>query len=146
MINRFDDGTPEPLYAFVVPSDRLRAFCDRVQVLPHTVLPTVLDGLYRSRPFGLAKPADRTSVGSAFSDQAYLGPRAMGLRCTWRMRRILEEYGFGCGPFYPCRPEAARWLAAGRFVHGRSGEFWAVAYCLRLVGAQAMHRCVPPRR
>lgn len=131
----------EPLYGFGVPSARLAAFCDRLQALPMQLFPPLLDGLYRPAPYDLPRARDVSSLGSAFTDQAYLAPHTLGLRCTWRVRRILEEYGVGCGPFRLFRPELARWLAADRFVHGRSGEFWSLGYCLRRIGVRPVHRC-----
>jgi hypothetical protein len=131
----------EPLYGFAVHSARLGAFCDRLQALPTQLFPTVLDGLYRPAPYDLPRVHGVSSLGSAFTDQAYLAPHALELRCTWQVRRVLEEYGFGCGPFRVFRPELARWLTTDRFVHGRSGEFWSLGYCLRRTGARPVHRC-----
>ena len=67
------------------------------------LLPVALRGLYRLAPWELPPAADRDSVRSAFTDQPNIEGWIVRLRCTWRVRRILEEYHFGCGPFFPFR-------------------------------------------
>jgi hypothetical protein len=140
------DGDPEPVYGFVVNRAHLARFCDRLQALPAPLLSVALRGLYRLAPRGLSQAAERDSVRSAFTDQPNIEGWIVRLRCTWRVRRILEEYHFGCGPFFPFRPDSARWLAADRFIQGGNGEFWSLDHCLTSVGVRPVHRCTLPRR
>jgi hypothetical protein len=85
-------------------------------------------------------------VRSAFGDQPSLGRGSVRLRCTWQVRRILEEYGFGYGPFYWVGSQAVRWLGVGRFGQNANGQFWSLGQCLRVAGARSRHRCMPEWR
>jgi hypothetical protein len=135
-----------PLYGFKVSSRQLRRFCDRVQALPSPLLPVVLDGLFRSAPAGLPRVLQDDSVRSAFADHVDDGRVSISLRCTWRARRILEEYRFGCGPFARYPVDTTRWLAGDRLIEGRGREFWSLRRCLRVVGARPWHRCASLER
>jgi hypothetical protein len=143
---RLEDGDPGPVYGFVMNRASLLPFCDRLQALPAPLLPVALRGLYRPAPWELPPAAERHSVRSAFADQPNSEGWIVRLRCTWRVRRILEEYHFGCGPYFPFRQDSARWLAADRFIQGVNGEFWSLDHCLTSVGVRPVHRCTLPRR
>jgi hypothetical protein len=135
-----DTDIPVSLYGFGVTQAELPGFCERLQDLPPRLLPLALDGLYRRALVYTQPSRERRGVEAVFTDFAGEGWIVRFL-CTARVRSILQEYDFGCGPFFFFPPYTTRWLANDRFVQRSGGEYWSLARCLAVVGVRPVHRC-----
>jgi hypothetical protein len=131
------------LYGVMLCPTQVPHLCDQLQALPHPLFSVVLAGFYRSAPAIRLKALVRSRVRAAFTDQAGVVRRPLRLRCSWRVRCILEEYGFSNDLFYPFPSETVTWLTADRFVQSRGVEFWSLAYCLTIVGLDPGRRSRP---
>lgn len=145
-LNRHGAGL---LCRFILDSGQLAEFCDQVERLPSYLLPLIMAGLYRPAPRCSPLEHGGPSIRAAFADllKADLPLVLVRLRCTQRVRLILEEYATEAGPICDILSVTVRWLDPDRFDHGTQGEFWSLARCFRPASMQPVHwRAVWRRR
>jgi hypothetical protein len=130
-----------PLCRAIVDSDRLAGFCDRLESIPDHLLALVRTGLYRPAPRFLPIEPGAVSFRAAFADllATELPLVLVPLRCTQRVRLVLEEFAVEAGPFLDVLSVTMNWLDPDRFAQGTQGEFWSLARCLTLAGVQPNH-------
>lgn len=140
LMGRLTPPRGETLYRVLLDGSDLPAFCDRLQALPGFLLPVVLAGLYRPVPHALRPRPGSISIRGGFSDLLDSDLILVRLRCTRRVRAILEEYRIA-GPFEEVLDVIVSWQSSDRFSQVTQGEFWSLARCLARAGVHPVHWC-----